>query len=136
MSDRPFDENTKPSRIKRRRKRRWKIADLLIKHNKAQQNSIKLTFSPLAATMPTAGSSQRGRGNPFNKGDKTPLPLVAFLCLSFSAAFGRVYSVMAGCLGSLRAGRSFVRYFHPTQPVAHAVESIGGGYPLYKGFTA
>ncbi len=100
----------------------------VVTYSKAQRSPIKLTCSPLAATIPTAGSSQRGCGNPFRKGDKSPLPLVAFLCLSFSAAFGRVNSVMAGCLGSLRAGRTLSRYFHPIQPVAHAVESIGGGY--------
>jgi hypothetical protein len=96
--------------------------------NQPQKNPTMLTASILVARIAPAGSSQRGRGNPFRKGDKSPLPLVAFLYLSFSAAFGRVYSVMAGCLGSLRAGRTLSRYFHPTQPVAYAVESISGGY--------
>ena len=101
----------------------------LITHSKNQQNPIKLTCSPLAATIPTAGSSQRGRENPlFRYGEKSPQSLAAFLCLSFSAAFSRVYSVMAGCLGSLRAGRTISRYSHPIQPVAHVVRSIGGGY--------
>jgi len=113
------DETTKPSRINRRRKKRWKISDLI---------ANGLTDCACMAILFTSISRSAGRGNPFSIGVKTPQPYVAFLCASFSAAFCCVYTVMAGCLGSLRAGRSNTRYFHPTQPVAHAVESIGGGY--------
>lgn len=91
------------------------------------QNQTGLTAPNLADTINSAGNIQHGCRN-LRLGDKTPLPLVAFLCLSFSAAFGRVNSVMAGCLGSLRAGRTLSRYSYLIQPATHAVGSIGGGY--------
>jgi hypothetical protein len=95
----------------------------------AQKIPTGLTDSKVKAILNPAGNSQYGCRNLFRRsGDKTPQPIVAFLCLSFSAAFGRVYSVMAGCLGSLRAGRFRFAIFLPHSTRRHAVGSIGGGY--------
>jgi hypothetical protein len=89
---------------------------------------MNLTLTPATAILYPSVNTPTGRGNPFSAGVKTPQPYVAFLCASFSAAFCRSYSVMTGCLGSFRAGRSSTRYFHPTQSVTHAVESMCVGY--------
>ena len=97
--------------------------------SQAQQNSIRLTAPNLADRITTAGNIQHGSRNPFRKGDKSPLPLVAFLCLSFSAAFGRVNSVLAGCLGQRSALAAPFRGFRPLfSPSPNVVENISGGY--------
>ncbi len=93
------------------------------------QNPTSLTAPTLATSIIDAGNIQHGRENLFRRsGDKTPQPIVAFLCLSFSAAFGRVYSVMAGCLGSLRASRFRFAIFSPLSTRRPCREKLGGGY--------
>jgi hypothetical protein len=84
-------------------------------------------------TMPSTCNKQGGRGNPFFRvGEKSPLPLVAFLCLSFLAVLCRLF-IMAGCFGkSLRLAAPTRGISTPLQPVAHTVESISGGYFLLE----
>lgn len=107
-------------------------------HRKPEKTPIKLTCSPLAATIPTAGSSQHGCGSSFSLGEKPPQSLAAFLCTSlFSAAFSRLF-IMAGCFGQRSAltvlpSSSFPLHFSPSPDT---VESIGGGYFPLLGVTA
>jgi|694.fasta_scaffold54803_6 hypothetical protein len=92
------------------------------------KNPTMLTAPNLAARIAAAVNKSAGHEKPVSI-DRTPHSIVDFLRLSFSAAFGRVYSVMAGCLDGLRAGRSLCAIFsHAIQPVAHAMRSISGGY--------
>lgn len=94
---RPADDTTKPSRLNRRRKKRWKISDLI---------ESGLTDCGRVAMLFTAGTSSTGSRNPAVLA-KSPQPIAAFLCLSFSAALCRLHSVMAGCFGQRSALAGF-----------------------------
>lgn len=114
------DDTTKPSRLNRKRKKRWKIADWI---------ANGLTDCACVAMLYLAGTSSTGSRNPFSTGEKSPQPIAAFLCLSFRAALCRVYSVMAGCLGQRSALAAPVGGFLPLfSPSPDEVEIIGGGY--------
>ncbi|MBE0438013.1 MAG: hypothetical protein IBX56_19710 [Methylomicrobium sp.] len=95
------DPNTKPSRLKRRRKKRWKLTD------KALCGTVSAHSQKMSV----------GRGNPEYIGEKTPtIQSGVFLCASFSTALNRVYSVMAGLFGQRSAlAGSYVPVFHPMQ---------------------
>jgi len=120
-----YDDHAKPSRIKRR----WR-----------EQPQQGLTLRGILPDNRLAiNALVAGRGNPFYcKGVKAPRFLAAFLCPSFRQAASRAYSVMAGCFGQRSALAVPLRGFStPLQPVAHAVESMTGGYSLSsKGVTA
>jgi len=125
---RPVDDTTKPSRLKRRRKKRWKIAHLI---------EIGLTDCARVSILYAAGNKSAGISTPRNKGEKSPQPYVAFLCASFSAALCRVYSVMAGLFGQAQAWPvPLSGSTNPLKPVARRLVPMGGGYSLYKGATA
>jgi hypothetical protein len=95
---------------------------------------MNLTFSASLSNLMLSINRSAGRGNPFLQGEKSPQPIAAFLCLSFSAALCRVYSVMAGCFGHpLRMAAPCSGISTPLQPVAHAVESMDDGYPRLQG---
>ncbi|WP_404355568.1 hypothetical protein [Methylotuvimicrobium sp. KM1] len=118
------DPNTKPSRLSRRRKKKWR--------------NSKLTSMLNAAMLSThSQKTSAGRGNPFSSGDKTPQPLAAFLCLPFSAALNRDYSVMAGLFRQRSALAAPLGGFPPClSPPPDTVESIRGGLFLTSGVTA
>jgi len=106
-------------------------------------NSIKvccgqlgLTVSQGVATMAPADTFSTGRGNPFLSRRESAV-IGVFLCLSFSAAIGRVISVMTGCFGQ-RSALAVPRYGFPPHysPSPDTVESISGGYSRNLGVTA
>ena len=100
------DDTTKPSRVNRKRKRRWKISDL-----------IKSGFTDCYAVAQnniTDNALSVGRENLFSKGVNTPLTIAVFLCLPFCAVLCR-HSIMVGCFGQLnRWLATFTQYSHPT----------------------
>lgn len=100
---------------------------LKISISQSLQSPAGLTAPNLADSIASADSSQSGVRNLFiRKGAKPPLPLVAFLCLSFSTAFVRIYIMTGLFMGSLLAGRYLSRYFSlQLKPVTHAVRKHG-----------
>ena len=130
---------TKPSRTKRRLKRRWKKKPLgNLTYCPTLKRLIKLTPALLTAKMaPLSQKTKVGSRNPYLPGDKTPQPIAAFLCLSFSAASCRIYSVMAGLFGQRSALAAPGSGFRPhLSPPPDTVESIDGGYSLLPGVSA
>ena len=126
----PIDETTKPSRVNRRRKKRWKastIADLI-------KNGLTDCFR--AAILFVAGNKSAGIRTPL-LGVTTPLFRVVFLCLSFRAASCRFISVMAGLFGqSLRLAAPSSGSSNPLSPVAQSFEPLIDGYSSLLGVTA
>ncbi len=123
-------ENVKPSRVNRKRKRRWKIGTAL---RQLTQPKIRLGLKALtdcgrlAQNLATAPHWAVGRGNLFYIGVKPPQPYVVFLCASYFSALCRL-SFMAVCLGSFRAGwLPMSSISTPLQPASQAVESLIGG---------
>lgn len=104
-----------------RRKKRWKISDLI---------KIGLTDCARVPMLFTAGTSSTGRRNLVcSIGEKSPQTIAAFLCLSFRAALCRLHSVMAGCFGHGSSMAAPMRSFRPHfSPSPNSVETIGGGY--------
>lgn len=91
-----------------------------------------LTAPHPAAILSPPVNTPAGRGNPIISRRENAVVGV-FLCLSFSTALRRVYSVMAGCLGHpLRMAVPRIGISTPFQPATHAVESIGGGYSSFS----
>lgn len=133
------NDYTKPSRVKRRLKRRWKKQQLGNLTYCAYLNRlIKLTAALLTANMLSLSQKTKaGRRNPFLPGEKSPQPLAAFLCASFCAALCRAYSVMAGLFGQRSAlaapGSGFLPHLSPPPDT---VGSIAGGYSTLPGVTA
>ena len=118
---RPNDPNTKPSRLNRRRKKRWKIS---------------LTEVVAMVMLFTADNKSAGIRTPL-LGVTTPLSPVAFLCLSFRAASCRFISVMAGLFGqSLRLAAPSSGSSNPLNPVAQSFEPLIDGYSSLLGVTA
>lgn len=133
------NDYTKPSRLKRRLKRRWKKQQLSnFTYCPAINRSIKLTAARLTDILfALSQKTKAGRENPFSTGEKSPQPIAAFLCLSFSAASCRAYSVMAGCFGQRSALAAPVGGFSPHfSPSPDTVRSIDGGYTHTTGVTA
>lgn len=125
---RPNDPNSKPSRLNRKRKKRWKIADWI---------ANGLTDCTRVSILYAAGNKSAGICTPRNKGEKSPQPYVAFLCASFSAALCRVYSVMAGLFGQPRGWPvPLSGSANPLKSVAQSFAPLCGGYSLYKGVSA
>lgn len=118
-------ENTKPSRVNRRRKKKWR--------------NLKLTS--MFDTAMLSSHSQKtsvGRGNSFSLAIKTPtLQSGVFLCSSFSRPLRSCLSVMAGLFGQRSALAVSESGFPPhASPSPDTVESIRGGLFLISGVTA
>lgn len=101
-------------------------------------NQDKLTGVSLAVILTSLSQKTKaGSRNPFLPGEKSPQPLAAFLCLSFSAALCRVYFVMAGLFGQRSALAAPGSGFRPhLSPPPDSVETIAGGYSFLPGVTA
>ncbi|MFZ2452559.1 MAG: hypothetical protein WAW36_18785 [Methylovulum miyakonense] len=102
------------------------------------RNIQLLTAHHLAITLSATGNKPVRAWKPvFSIGVKPPQPFVAFLCASYCAALCRLF-IMAGCFGKpSRLAAPMRGISTPLQPVAHAVESMNGGYSrLSIGVTA
>jgi hypothetical protein len=96
-----------------------------------------LTQASLASMLLSSCSSKDGSRNPFLPGEKSPQPLAAFLCTSFSAVLCRVCSIMAGLFGQRSALAAPGSGFRPhLSPPPDSVETITGGYSTLPGATA
>ena len=120
------DDTTKPSRVNRKRKRRWKIADLIksgltdcyaVAQNNITDNALSVGFS----------SSRQGV--------QSPLKRVVFLCQKFSTI---IQSSEPFYYGVVRHGESFdsphlfavlLTLFNHA---ARCLAVIGGGYSILR----
>ena len=121
-----LDDNTKPSRVKRRLKRRWKrvSAQGLLAHGLTQHDVLTYISG-------TGKALSVGSRNLFSIGVKPPRTIAVFLRLPFCKALS-LHSIMAGCfLGSLTAGwLPIPSILTPLHPATQAVRSLQGGlYP-------
>jgi hypothetical protein len=127
------NDYTKPSRIKRHLKRRWK------KPKQMQGYKRVLTASILRLILcPLSQKTKVGICTP-NNGHNRPLYTVVFLCPpKTQAVLCRVYSVMAGYFrqplkrlaGSVTGSANLI--YSATQSFAPLI----GGYSLFNGVTA
>jgi hypothetical protein len=85
------DDTTKPSRVNRRRKRKWKKSASL-------QHCLTI-FKNTTNLNPLSVGQLSGIRTPFNQGLKMTAPFAVFFRLSFRTALIRFYSVMAGLFG-------------------------------------
>lgn len=111
LSKQLSDDNTKPSRVKRRLKRRWKrfSAQGLLAHGLTQHDVLTYISG-------TGKALSVGRGNLFSIGVKPPRTIAVFLRLPFCKALS-LHSIMAECFGQLNGWlASNTQYFHPTTP--------------------
>ena len=102
------------------------------------KSGLTATANP-AIMSPVADASATGRGNPFlYKAKNRHNHLWLFYAHQKHRRYRALCFVMAGCFGQRSALAAPCSGFStPFQPVTHAVESIGGGYPLsIQGFTA
>ena len=109
LSKQLLDDNTKPSRVKRRLKRRWKrfSAQGLLTCGLTQHDA--LTYS-----NGTGKALSVGRENLLSIGVKPPRTIAVFLCLPFCKALS-LHSIMAECFGQLNGWlASNTQYSHPT----------------------
>ncbi|WP_157205430.1 hypothetical protein [Methylomonas koyamae] len=86
-----------------------------------------LTSQSCSAILSNAGRSSTWPEKPgFSKGEKSPQPIAAFLCLPFNAALCRRYSVLAARFGQRSAlAGSFTRFFSvPLRAVAQCPEKV------------
>jgi hypothetical protein len=119
------DDFVKPSRIKRRRKKKWRVQSLT---------------SITTAVMIRSHSQKTSVGiETPHIGHQRPRSNVAFLCSpKTQAAFCRLASVMVGCIGQLRKGLagSYAGSLNPIQPATQRLRPKGGGLFLSIGATA
>jgi hypothetical protein len=119
------EDTTKPSRLNRRRKKRWRKTGLT-------------NYALSAMLFSLSQKTKAGIGTP-NQGHHRPLSNVVFLCPSKTqAALCRLYSVMAGCIGqTLKQGLagSLAGSSNLMQLAAQRLEPKGGGLSLYQGVT-
>ncbi|WKJ91637.1 hypothetical protein QZJ86_05745 [Methylomonas montana] len=122
---RPNDPNTKPSRLNRKRKKRWKIADLI---------EIGLTDCARVAMLIIAGNSQPGTLNPESKGVKAPIQGVFYCPKKIVAPMVRAF-VMVACIGPLSSGpEPLPGVENPMHVAAQRLSTFGGGlFILSKG---
>ena len=123
---------TKPSRMNRKLKRRWKpvkIADLV---------NASLTNSTMAATIAPLSQKTKVWSRNQRNGHNRPLNTVVFLYPPKSnAALIRLFSIRAGLFGQRSALAGSVTSFRPhLSPPPNTVESINGGYSPNNGVTA
>ena len=105
------DDNTKPSRVKRRLKRRWKrfSAQGLLAHGLTQHDVLTYISG-------TGKALSVGRENLFSNGVKPPRTIAVFLCLPFCKALS-LHSIMAECYGQLNGWLdSITQYSHTPTP--------------------
>lgn len=114
------DDTTKPSRINRRRKRRWR-------------NS--LTDCAGLGMLSNADNSQPGVGNPFLQRRESAV-IGVFLCASFSTALCSVYAMAGLFWQSLRLAAPLRGISYPTQARLPTVGKLADGYSISKGVTA
>jgi hypothetical protein len=126
MTTRPLDDTTKPSRLHRRRKKKWRVQSL---------TSITMAVMIRSHSQKTSA----GIGTPRNQGPQRPRSTVVFLCPSKTqAALCRLDSVMVGCIGQplKRLAGSLAGSSNLIQPATQRLEPKGGGLSLYQGVTA
>lgn len=118
------DDATKPSRINRRRKKRWK-------------NGLTNFYQADILSM-LSQKTKVGIETP-NNGHNRPLSTVVFLRPSKTqAALRRLNSVMEGCIGQplKRLAGSVTGSLNPIQSAAQRLRPKGSGLSLYNGVTA
>jgi hypothetical protein len=120
------DENIKPSRHNRRRKKKWHVQSLT-------------SISTAVMIRSHSQKTSVGIGTPRNQGPQRPRSIVVFLCPSKTAAeLRRLSSVMVGCIGQplKRLAGSLAGSSNLIQPATQRLEPKGGGLSLYQGVTA
>ena len=129
------DDTTKPSRVNRKRKRRWRpslISDLI---KSGLTDCYRLNHNLPAVSALLAVGFAAG----IYKGVNTPLLNVVFLCQKISTAFMSSESFNNGVVvwGVERLTVPLYGTANPTNHAARCFAVISGGYSLlYKGFTA
>lgn len=116
---------TKPCRVTRRRKKRWKIADLL---------KSGLTDCYRVANLSTLSQKTKVGIRPPCKGHNRPLSTVVFLYPSkMWAVLCRLYFVMVGCIEQplKRLAGSFAGRSNLIHSTAQRFKAVGGGYPFF-----
>lgn len=127
---RPADDTTKPSRLNRRRKKRWKIADFI---------EAGLTDCARVAMLFTAGTSSTGRRNLVRtKGEKIAAAYRGFFMSVIQHGVMPCLFCYGGLItGSVRRWLHLWAVFDPVfSPSPDSVETISGGYSITKGVTA
>lgn len=125
--NRPNDPNTKPSRLNRRRKRKWKIADLI---------KIGLTDCCRVAMLFTAGNTSARPINPEKQGVNTPNHGVFYCPKKIVAPLVRAF-VMVARSGLLKSGpKPCLGVDNPLRVAAQNPSTFGGGLFLRQGATA
>lgn len=126
------DDNTKPSRVKRRLKRRWKrfSAQGLLAHGLTQHDVLSYIGG-------TGKALSVGRDNLFRNGVKPPRTIAGLLCLPFCKALS-LHSIMAECCGQLNGWlASISQYCHPTTPRHPSRDKLARRFISYRnGVTA
>jgi hypothetical protein len=120
------DDTTKPSRLNRRRKKKWRVQRLT-------------SITPAVMIRSHSQKTSVGIETPHNQGPKRPRSTVVFLCPSKTAAeLRRLSSVMVGCIGQplKRLAGSLAGSLNPIQPATQRLRPKGGGLSLYQGVTA
>jgi hypothetical protein len=127
------NDYTKPSRIKRRLKRRWKKSKFM------QERTGVLTAAFLQLMLPTLSQKTKvGPSLPDNIGQKAAIHAVFLRPHILKTGLIRLVSIMAGCIGlplKRRAG-SYAGSEIPIQSAAQRFSLVGGGYSTYIGVTA
>ncbi|MEC4747409.1 hypothetical protein [Methylomicrobium sp. Wu6] len=119
------DDTTKPSRLHRRRKKKWRVQSLT-------------AIPPAVMIRSHSQKTSVGIETP-HIGHQRPLSNVVFLCSpKTQAALCRLVSVMASCIGQLRKGLagSYAGSLNPIQPATQRLRPKGGGLFLSIGATA
>jgi hypothetical protein len=120
------DENIKPSRLNRRRRKKWRVQGLtsittaVMIHPHSQKTSVEPSTSP-------------------NPSLQRPLFNVVFLCPSIKrAALRRLSSVMVGCIGRplKRSAGSWAGVENPMQSATQFFSKLCGGLSTFPGVTA
>ncbi len=120
------DDNTKPSRVKRRLKRRWKrfSAQGLLAHGLTQHDVLTYISG-------TGKALSVGRENLLSIGVKPPRTIAVFLCLPFCKALS-LHSIMAGCFGQLNGWLATnTQHSHPTTPRHPSREKLARRFISY-----
>jgi len=127
-------ENTKPSRIKRHLKRRWKKPKQIQDCNRVlTAEFLRIILSPLSQ------KTKVGICTPDNIGHNRPSFTMVFLCPHQTpTVLRRLFSVMAGCIGQplKRLAGSNAGSANLIQSATQSFAPLIGGYSPYIGVTA
>jgi hypothetical protein len=130
----PQQDYTKPSRVKRHLKRRWKKPKQIQDCKRALTASfLRLILSPLSQ------KTKAGICSPDNIGHNRPSFTMVFLCPHQTpTALRRLFSVMAGCIGQplKRLAGSNAGTANLIQSATQCFAALIGGYSSYIGVTA